>query len=75
MLETVRSLGSAPTLVEGKEAGMAWKSIDIESPPVSPVQRVSSATLGVGAQVVAACRLRGIEDEEEEMDPYRYHGL
>jgi hypothetical protein len=83
VLETVRSLGSlgsAPTLVETKDADMLrWKSMDLESPPLSPVRfsierRFSAATLTSPITPVAPCRLRGIEDEDgngeaEEMWP------
>jgi hypothetical protein len=77
VLGTVRSigsLGSAPTLVESKEAGMGWKSMDLDSPPCSPTRsvggfdrRFSAATL-ISSPItpVAPCRLRGIEDEDDE---------
>lgn len=71
MLETVMSvgsLGSAPTLVESKDLGMAlgWKSM-LESPPLSPSRRISAATL-VPIAPLAPCRLRGIEDDEDNED-------
>lgn len=73
MLETVRSvgsLGSAPTLVESKEMGLGWKSLDLDSPPLSPTRRFSTATLGPIAPLTP-CRLRGIEDDEDdEIYPY-----
>lgn len=74
VLETVRSigsLGSAPTLVESKEAGMGWKSMDLDSPPLSPTRsdrRFSTATLTSPITPVAPCRLRGIEDEDDDDD-------
>jgi hypothetical protein len=73
VLETVRSigsLGSAPTLVESKEAGMGWKSMDLDSPPLSPTRsdRCSTATLTSPITPVAPCRLRGIEDEDDDDD-------
>jgi hypothetical protein len=75
MLETVRSigsLGSAPTLVESKEVGMGWKSMDLDSPPQSPTRsdsrRFSTATLTSPITPVAPCRLRGIEDENDDDD-------
>ncbi|KAF1916895.1 hypothetical protein BDU57DRAFT_557019 [Ampelomyces quisqualis] len=70
-LETVRSvgsLGSAPTLVESKEV---WKSMDLDSPPVSPTRssrRFSAATLTIPITPVAPCRLRGIEDKSDNGD-------
>lgn len=80
MLETVRSvgsLGSAPTLVESKEVGMGWKSLDLDSPPLSPTRRFSTATLSPITPLTPA-RLRGIEDDEDEEDeiyPYPYPKL
>jgi len=81
MLETVRSigsLGSAPTLVESKEAGTGWKSMDLDSPPQSPTsrdsRRFSTATLTSPITPVAPCRLRGIEDEDDDDEKiYPYH--
>jgi hypothetical protein len=81
VLETVRSigsLGSAPTLVDCKEIGMGWKSMDLDSPPCSPARstggwdrRFSAATLTSPITPVAPCRLRGIEDEDDnEIYPY-----
>ncbi|KAH7361232.1 hypothetical protein BKA66DRAFT_573579 [Pyrenochaeta sp. MPI-SDFR-AT-0127] len=72
MLETVRSvgsLGSAPTLVESKEMG--WKSMDLDSPPLSPTRRFSAATLSP-ITPLTPCRLRGIEDDEEDDEIYPY---
>jgi hypothetical protein len=72
MLETVRSvgsLGSAPTLVESKDVGMGWKSMDLDSPTLSPTRRFSTATLSPITPLTPA-RLRGIEDEDDEIYPY-----
>ncbi|KAF1831100.1 hypothetical protein BDW02DRAFT_591385 [Decorospora gaudefroyi] len=74
MLETVRSvgsLGSAPTLVESKEVGMGWKCMDLESPPLSPSRRFSTATLSPITPLTPA-RLRGIEDERDDDEIYPY---
>ncbi|KAF2036045.1 hypothetical protein EK21DRAFT_96038 [Setomelanomma holmii] len=75
VLETVRSdgsLGSAPTLVESKELGICWKSMELDSPPLSPTtrsdRRFSTATLTSPITPVAPCRLRGIEDEDDDDD-------
>ncbi|KAF2850985.1 hypothetical protein T440DRAFT_554743 [Plenodomus tracheiphilus IPT5] len=78
MLETVRSvgsLGSAPTLVESRGGGgeMRWKSMDLESPPLSATTRFSAQTL-VPITPLTPCRLRGIEDFDEDHDeiyPYK----
>jgi hypothetical protein len=76
VLETVRSvgsLGSAPTLVESKDLDMRWKSMDLDSPPLSPTRfsndrRFSAATLTSPITPVQPCRLRGIEDEDDDDD-------
>ncbi|KAF1944205.1 hypothetical protein EJ02DRAFT_442724 [Clathrospora elynae] len=75
MLGTVRSvgsLGSAPTLVETKEMGMGWKSMDLDSPPLSPTRRFSSATPSpITPLSPVRLNLRGIEDDEhDEIYPY-----
>lgn len=70
MLETVRSigsLGSAPTLVESGGGEMRWKSMDLESPPLSATTRFSAQTLGPIAPLTP-CRLRAVEDFEEDRD-------
>ena len=72
ILETVRSvgsLGSAPTLVESKDAYTEWKSMD--SPTLSPTARFSSQTLCPIAPLTPA-RLRGIEDDEVDDEIYPY---
>ncbi|KAH7399007.1 hypothetical protein DE146DRAFT_678096 [Phaeosphaeria sp. MPI-PUGE-AT-0046c] len=74
VLETVRSvgsLGSAPTLVESKDWESRWKSMDLDSPPLSPARssrRFSTATLTSPITPVAPCRLRGIEDKDPDDD-------
>lgn len=75
VLETVRSVGSigtAPTLVESKEYGMRWKSMDLDSPPLSPARssrRFSAATLTQSPITpIAPCKLKGIEDDSDEDD-------
>ena len=74
VLETVRSvgsLGSAPTLVESKDWEARWKSMDLDSPPLSPARssrRFSTATLTSPITPVAPCRLRGIEDKDVDDD-------
>jgi hypothetical protein len=78
VLETVRSvgsLGSAPTLVESKDLDFRWKSMDLDSPPLSPARssrRFSTATLTSPITPVAPCRLRGIEDKDDDHDIYPY---
>jgi hypothetical protein len=78
VLETVRSvgsLGSAPTLVESKDLDFRWKSMDLDSPPLSPARssrRFSTATLTSPITPVAPCRLRGIEDKDDDDDVYPY---
>jgi len=79
VLETVRSvgsLGSAPTLVESKDLESRWKSMDLDSPPISPTRssrRFSTATLTSPITPVAPCRLRGIEDKgDDDDDIYPY---
>jgi len=72
ILETVRSvgsLGSAPTLVESKDAYTEWKSMD--SPTLSPTARFSTQTLCPIAPLTPA-RLRGIEDDEVDDEIYPY---
>jgi hypothetical protein len=73
MLETVRSvgsLGSAPTLVESKDMGIGWKSMEMDSPTLSPTRRFSTASLSPITPLTPA-RLRGIEDDEDD-DIYPY---
>ncbi|KAF2017335.1 hypothetical protein BU24DRAFT_420376 [Aaosphaeria arxii CBS 175.79] len=70
MLETVRSigsLGSAPTLVESREVDWT-KSGDFGSPMSSP-RRFSSPPMSP-ISPLSPCRLRGIEDEDDEIYPY-----
>jgi len=67
LLETVcsvGSLGSAPTLVDEKSSGVRWKSMDLESPPLSPI-RYSGTTLSP-ITPLTPLRLRGVEDVEDE---------
>lgn len=80
VLETVRSVGSigtAPTLVESMEIEKRWKSMDLDSPPVSPTRssrRFSTQTLTSPITPVAPCRLRGIEaksGDDDDIYPYR----
>jgi hypothetical protein len=87
VLETVRSvgsLGSAPTLVETKDLERRWKSMDLDSPPLSPTRsdarysndrRFSAATLTSPITPVAPCRLRGIEDKDDDDDSIYPHAL
>jgi hypothetical protein len=63
MLETVQSvgsLGSAPTLVESKDGGgeREWKSMVLDSPTLSPVTPLSPV------------RIRGWEGDEDSILPY-----
>lgn len=93
MLESVRSVGSslesAPTLVDSKygRGSMGCKSLELESPPVSPTtvvpgRRYSAATLlHSPITPLSPVRLRGIgdageydeeeEDEDEGIYPYQ----
>ncbi|KAL5114841.1 hypothetical protein ACEQ8H_007270 [Pleosporales sp. CAS-2024a] len=74
-VRSVGSVGSAPTLVESKEMEMRWKSMDLDSPPISPVRssrRFSTATLTNPITPVAPCRLRGIEDQSDNEDDNIY---
>jgi hypothetical protein len=75
ILETVRSvgsLGSAPTLVESKDAYTEWKSMD--SPTLSPTMRFSTQTLSPIAPLTPA-RLRGSEHDEVDDEIYPYPKL
>jgi hypothetical protein len=84
VLETVRSVGSigtAPTLVGSMEIEIEkrWKSMDLDSPPVSPTRssrRFSTQTLTSPITPVMPCRLRGIEDrpgdDDDDDDDVRY---
>jgi hypothetical protein len=83
VLETVRSVGSigtAPTLVGSMEEEIEkrWKSMDLDSPPVSPIRssrRFSTQTLTSPITPVMPCRLRGIEDrpgDDDDDDDVRY---
>jgi hypothetical protein len=76
---TVRSIGSslesAPTLVEskyGNRSSVGCKSMELESPPVSPVRggRRYSATPLLHSPItpLSPVRLRGIGDEDEDED-------
>ncbi|KAH9864855.1 hypothetical protein IAQ61_008800 [Plenodomus lingam] len=73
MLETVRSMGSvgsAPTLVENPGGELRWKSmsVELESPPLSATTtRFSAQTLSPIAPLTP-CRLRAVEDFEEDRD-------
>jgi hypothetical protein len=79
VLETVRSvgsLGSAPTLVESKDMEARWKSMDLDTPPLSPARssrRFSTATLTSPITPVAPARLRGIEDKGNDDDIYPHY--
>jgi hypothetical protein len=86
MLDTVcsvGSLGSAPTLVESKEIGMRWKSMDLDSPPLSPTRESGGFSIATLSPItpLPPCRLRGIEDDEHNDDDddderiYRYPKL
>jgi hypothetical protein len=74
VLETVTSvgsLGSAPTLVESKEFNFRWKSMELDSPPLSPARsdrRFSAATLTSPITPVQPCKLRGIKDDSDDED-------
>ncbi|CAN9133707.1 unnamed protein product [Alternaria alternata] len=78
LLETVRSvgsLGSAPTLVESKDVGAGWKSMDSPTlSPTTPTIRFSNSTLSPIAPLTPA-RLRGIEDGEDDDEIYPYPRL
>ncbi|USP80670.1 hypothetical protein yc1106_07944 [Curvularia clavata] len=77
VLETVRSVGSslesAPTLVEskyGQRSSMGCKSMELESPPVSPTTRRYSTTPLLHSPItpLSPVRLRGIIGDEEDED-------
>ncbi|KAH8730469.1 hypothetical protein GQ44DRAFT_746895 [Phaeosphaeriaceae sp. PMI808] len=86
-VRSIGSLGSAPTLVECRELGMDWKGFDLDSPPLSPTRsdrrysvdprfstdrRFSAQTLTSPITPVAPCRLRHIEDKDDDDEIYPY---